>query len=58
MTAMTKPNPDPLRETAIAALSKRSRDVLRRVIEQYMESGEPVGSRTLSRARAISRLKA
>lgn len=49
MTAMTKPNPDPLRETAIAALSKRSRDVLRRVIEQYMESGEPVGSRTISR---------
>jgi heat-inducible transcriptional repressor len=37
------------RETAIAALSKRSREVLRRVIEQYMDSGEPVGSRTISR---------
>ncbi|MCW5771822.1 MAG: heat-inducible transcriptional repressor HrcA [Rhodospirillaceae bacterium] len=37
------------RDTAIAALSKRSRDVLRRVIEQYMDSGEPVGSRTISR---------
>jgi heat-inducible transcriptional repressor len=37
------------RETAIAALSKRSRDVLRRIIEQYMDTGEPVGSRTISR---------
>ncbi len=37
------------RETAVAALSKRSRDVLRRVIEQYMDSGDPVGSRTISR---------
>jgi len=39
----------PARDSAIAALSKRSRDVLRRVIEQYMELGEPVGSRTISR---------
>jgi heat-inducible transcriptional repressor len=37
------------RDTAIAALSKRSRDVLRRVIDQYMDTGEPVGSRTVSR---------
>jgi heat-inducible transcriptional repressor len=37
------------RDSAIAALSKRSRDVLRRVIEQYMDTGEPVGSRTISR---------
>ncbi|MGH7005616.1 MAG: heat-inducible transcriptional repressor HrcA, partial [Alphaproteobacteria bacterium] len=37
------------RDSAIAALSKRSRDVLRHVIEQYMDSGEPIGSRTISR---------
>jgi heat-inducible transcriptional repressor len=37
------------RDPAVAALSKRSRDVLRHVIEQYMDSGEPVGSRTISR---------
>src|SRR5262250_871488 len=49
MTAMTKPDQDARRDTAIAALSKRSRDVLRHIIEQYMESGEPVGSRTVSR---------
>ncbi len=30
-------------------LNERSRDILRHVIEAYMETGEPVGSRTLSR---------
>ncbi|MGD9538618.1 MAG: heat-inducible transcriptional repressor HrcA [Alphaproteobacteria bacterium] len=30
-------------------LNERSRDVLRRVVETYMETGQPVGSRTLSR---------
>jgi len=53
MTAMNKPEQDALRETAIAALSKRSRDVLRHVIEHYMESGEPVGSRTISRVGGV-----
>lgn len=41
------------RDSSIAALSKRSRDVLRRVIEQYMELGDPVGSRTISRLDGI-----
>lgn len=30
-------------------LSERSRDILRHVVETYVETGEPVGSRTLSR---------
>ena len=30
-------------------LSERSRDILRHVVEAYVETGEPVGSRTLSR---------
>jgi heat-inducible transcriptional repressor len=30
-------------------LNERSRDVLRRLVEAYMETGQPVGSRTLSR---------
>jgi heat-inducible transcriptional repressor len=42
-----------VQESAIAALSKRSRDVLRRVIEHYMEAGEPVGSRTISRLEGV-----
>src|SRR5688572_32461114 len=55
---MNKPEHDPPRgdaprDTAIAALSKRSRDVLRHVIEHYMDSGEPVGSRTISRVGGV-----
>jgi heat-inducible transcriptional repressor len=47
------PRADALHDTAIAALSKRSRDVLRHVIEHYMDSGEPVGSRTISRVGGV-----
>ncbi|MCM0020991.1 MAG: heat-inducible transcriptional repressor HrcA, partial [Tagaea sp.] len=36
-------------ESAIRALDERSRDVFRRVVDAYVETGEPVGSRTLSR---------
>ncbi len=32
-----------------AALNKRSRDMLRHVVETFMETGDPVGSRTISR---------
>lgn len=34
-------------------LNERSRDVLRRLVEAYMETGQPVGSRTLSRKLAV-----
>lgn len=33
----------------IAALSTRSRDILRMIVDAYVETGAPVGSRTLSR---------
>ena len=33
----------------LAELNDRSREVFRRVVESYLESGDPVGSRTLSR---------
>jgi heat-inducible transcriptional repressor len=33
----------------ITELNDRSREVFRRIVESYLESGEPVGSRTLSR---------
>jgi len=39
---MTQPTP-------INELSNRSREVFRRVVESYLDNGEPVGSRTLSR---------
>jgi heat-inducible transcriptional repressor len=35
--------------SAISQLNERSRDIFRRVVESYFETGEPVGSRTLSR---------
>ncbi|MBC7158338.1 MAG: heat-inducible transcriptional repressor HrcA, partial [Rhodobacteraceae bacterium] len=40
-----------MNETAnlIQEMNDRTREVFRRVVEGYLESGEPVGSRTLSR---------
>jgi len=35
--------------SALAALDQRSRDIFRRLVETYIETGEPVGSRTISR---------
>ena len=34
----------------LAEMTERSREVFRRVVEGYLETGEPVGSRTLTRA--------
>jgi heat-inducible transcriptional repressor len=38
----------------ITELSKRSREIFRLIVESYMESGEPVGSRTLSRKAGLN----
>jgi heat-inducible transcriptional repressor len=35
--------------TSLAELNERSREILREIVDAYMETGEPVGSRTLSR---------
>jgi heat-inducible transcriptional repressor len=35
-------------------LNERAREILRRIIDGYLETGEPVGSRTLSRQRGIT----
>ncbi len=40
---------DPLRDRPVPGLDARSAAVLREIVEQYVETGEPVGSRTLSR---------
>ena len=39
---------------AVAALDERSREVFRRIVETYLESGEPLGSRNLSRLLPMS----
>ncbi len=34
----------------LAEMNDRSREVFRRVVESYLETGDPVGSRTLTRS--------
>ena len=41
--------PAPRQIASITALSERAREVLRLVVESYVETGEPVGSRSLTR---------
>jgi heat-inducible transcriptional repressor len=38
-----------LNQAAVGELSERSREILRTIVEAYVETGEPVGSRTISR---------
>jgi heat-inducible transcriptional repressor len=35
--------------TAFAAMDRRSRDIFREIVQSYLDTGEPVGSRTISR---------
>lgn len=37
------------RSASLAELDERARDIFRRVVETYLETGEPVGSRTVSK---------
>src|SRR5499427_3464981 len=36
-------------EVSLAQLNERSRDIFRQIVESYLTTGEPVGSRNLSR---------
>jgi heat-inducible transcriptional repressor len=38
------------RQLSISALDQRSREIFGRLVETYLQTGEPVGSRTISRA--------
>jgi heat-inducible transcriptional repressor len=53
MNMVKPPRPDALglsgKPPALAELNERSREVFRHIVEAYVETGEPVGSRTLSR---------
>jgi heat-inducible transcriptional repressor len=40
--------------TSIGEMSDRARDVFRMVVEAYLESGQPVGSRTISRTSGLN----
>ena len=37
------------RPSGLADLDQRSRNIFRRLVDTYLETGEPVGSRTISR---------
>ena len=39
----------PPRGASLAELDTRARDIFRRIVETYLETGDPVGSRTISR---------
>ncbi len=41
--------PGPLPHTGLAGLDRRSREIFRRLVETYLDTGEPVGSRNISR---------
>jgi len=50
----TGPGNGQAQSSAILALNDRAREILRRIVETYVNSGEPVGSRTLSRLQDIN----
>ena len=39
---------------SLAALDKRSREIFRTLVDSYLETGDPVGSRNLSRSLPMS----
>lgn len=39
---------------SIAGLNERSKEIFRQIVETYLETGDPVGSRTISRAEGIN----
>ena len=43
-----------VKSPSLVELDERARDIFRRIVETYLETGEPVGSRTLSRGVALS----
>jgi heat-inducible transcriptional repressor len=40
--------------TGLAALDQRSREIFRQLVETYLDTGEPVGSRTISRGLSVN----
>src|SRR5437763_2170524 len=55
MDDVREPAPDPVSTPlfasgpSLAELDERARDIFRRIVESYLETGEPVGPRTLSK---------
>jgi heat-inducible transcriptional repressor len=47
--SMSSAPPQPHPVFSVAQLDQRARDIFRQIVETYLETGEPVGSRTLAR---------
>ncbi len=54
MNKQLVPLTKPVTPNQISELSERSRDIFRNIVESYLETGEPVGSRTLSQRGTIA----
>ena len=50
MNAFLQTSNLPPRSATLSELDERARDIFRRVVETYLETGEPVGSRTVSKS--------
>ena len=54
-TTMSKPESPPIASmppapaSALQSLDRRSRDIFKRIVDQYLDTGEPIGSRNISR---------
>ena len=53
MTVAPNPLPSPAQARAIAEPNERSREIFRQIVESYLATGEPVGSRNISRLIAV-----
>ncbi len=49
LAAMQDKPPSPTQTSALSNLDRRSRDIFKRIVDQYLETGEPMGSRNISR---------
>jgi heat-inducible transcriptional repressor len=49
VSPLIPPLGDPSRSLGLTELDERARDIFRRIVETYLETGEPVGSRTVSK---------
>ena len=47
-------NPSKPPTTGLAALDQRARDIFRQIVESYLDTGDPIGSRSVSRLLPVS----
>src|SRR6187431_3722824 len=50
MTSLFHPTPPFAPAASLTDLDARARDIFRRVVESYLDTGDPVGSRTISKS--------